>query len=69
MAGWTDNFNPADLYRMVLYPPGHILVDRDENEAQQILKYYLRKAIKELNGMGKIIHSPPAIGLFLTILL
>jgi hypothetical protein len=55
--GWTDNFDPADLYRMILYPPGHLVVDRDENEAQQILDYYLRKAVKELNGMGKVIQN------------
>jgi hypothetical protein len=55
--GWTDNFDPADLYRMILYPPGHLVVDRDENEAQQILDHYLRKAVKELNGMGKVIQN------------
>ena len=67
--GWTDNFSPDDLYRMILYPPGHILVDRDENEAQQIVDFYLRKAVKELNGMGKIFHFSLVIGIFLTILL
>lgn len=55
--GWTNNFDPADQYRMVLFPPGHLVVDRDENEAQQILDYYLRKAVKELNGMGKVIQN------------